>query len=476
MWRRWFAGVLLAIVGAFLLTVPAHAARTAENDTGDPTIYFFWGEGCPHCAAAKPFLASLQEEYPQLEVQDYEVYNDLENREIFTAMADKWDFEVSGVPTFFLGEDHWVGFAENPIGDELEQAVAACVASGCPDAGAGVVTPAEPTTEPTPQPQPTPTPLPETDGVITLPIIGEVDAANQSLALTTALIALVDGFNPCSLWVLSVLLALTLRTGSRGRVVTIGLVFIFVTALVYALFIAGMFTVLTVVNISPWVRILVALVALAFAAVNIKDYFWFKEGLSFTIPDSKKSGIYSRIRSVSRTDSMPALIGGTVVLAAGVSVVELACTAGFPVLWTNILTAQEVGVLTFVLLLLLYMLIYQLDELAIFGVAVVTLRASKLEEKHGRILKLVGGMLMLTLAVVMIVDPTLMSDIGTALLIFGIAVVATLLVLLLHRVVLPRFGIHIGTEDPTPVLARTGRQARVDSRGKPISKTKPRGR
>ncbi len=303
-----------------------------------------------------------------------------------------------------------------------------------------------------------------------------MDAANQSLALTTALIALVDGFNPCSLWVLSVLLALTLRTGSRGRVVTIGLVFIVVTALVYALFIAGMFTVLTVVSISPWVRVVVALVALAFAAVNIKDYFWFKEGLSFTIPDSKKSGIYSRIRSVSRTDSMPALVGGTVVLAAGVSVIELACTAGFPVLWTNILTAQEVGVLTFVLLLLLYMLIYQLDELAIFGVAVVTLRASKLEEKHGRILKLVGGMLMLTLAVVMIVDPALMSDLGTALLIFGIAVVATLLVLLLHRVVLPRFGIHIGTEDPTPVLARTGRQARVDSRGTPLSKTKPRGR
>lgn len=469
--------MLLAVVGAFLL-FPAHAVRAAESDPADPTIYFFWGEGCPHCAAAKPFLAGLEEDYPQLEVKDFEVYENPDNRELFFAMAEKHGIEVSGVPTFFLGEDVWVGFIENPIGVEIEQTVAACVASGCPDAGAGVVTPAQPApaAEPTSQPEPTPTPLPEADGIITLPIFGEVDAGQQSLIVTTSLIALVDGFNPCSLWVLSVLLALTLRTGSRGRVLLIGLTFIVVTALVYALFIAGMFTVLTALSIAPWVRVLVALVALTFAAVNIKDYFWFREGISFTIPDSQKPGIYSRVRSVARTDSVPALVGGTIVLAAGVSLVELACTAGFPVLWTNLLSAQEVGALTFVLLLLLYMLIYQLDELAIFGVAVVTLRASKLEERHGRILKLAGGMLMLTLAMVMIVDPALMSDIGTALLIFGVALAATLLLLLLHRVVLPRFGIHIGSEWRAAPPARAGRQPRVDSRGTPVQKTKPRGR
>ncbi len=123
MWRRWFVGMLLTLVGAFLLSTPAHAIRPAADEPGDPTIYFFWGEGCPHCAAAKPFLAGLQEQYPQLEVQDYEVYNDLENREIFLAMAEKNGIEASGVPTFFLGEDVWVGFIENPIGVEIEQAV-----------------------------------------------------------------------------------------------------------------------------------------------------------------------------------------------------------------------------------------------------------------------------------------------------------------------------------------------------------------
>lgn len=472
--RRWVLGVLLAVLGALLLASPSAAA---PDDGDGPTIYFFWGEGCPHCAAAKPFLAGLQEQYPSLVVQDYEVYNNLENRDLFLAMADQWGFEVTGVPTFFLGEQQWVGFAEEPIGRELDQAVAACVASGCPDAGAGVITPAQP--EPTAEPSPTAPPAEPDDvvddGVITLPIFGEVDAGRQSLVVTTALIALVDGFNPCSLWVLSVLLALTLRTGSRGRVLLIGLTFIFVTALVYALFIAGMFTVLTVVSIAPWVRVLVALVALTFAIVNIKDYFWFREGISFTISDEKKPGIYSRMRGLARTDSLPALLGGTIVLAAGVSVVELACTAGFPVMWTNILTDQGVGFGVFLALLLLYMLIYQLDELVIFGAAVVTLRASKLEEKHGRILKLVGGMLLLTLSVVMVVDPAIMSSVGSALAVFGAAIGATLLVLLLHRVILPRFGIHIGSEEALPLASKKS-PPRVDSRGTPISKTKPRGR
>ena len=105
----------------------------------------------------------------------------------------------------------------------------------------------------------------------------------------------------------------------------------------------------------------------------------------------------------------------------------------------------------------------------------VTLRASKLEEKHGRILKLVGGMLLLTLSVVMVVDPAIMSSVGSALAVFGAAIGATLLVLLLHRVILPRFGIHIGSEEALP-LASKKNPPRVDSRGTPISKTKPRGR
>ena len=145
-------------------------------------------------------------------------------------------------------------------------------------------------------------------------------------------------------------------------------------------------------------------------------------------------------------DSWWGLVGGTILLALGVSLVEFSCTAGFPVLWTNLVSAHDVTTITFILLLLLYMIIYQLDELAIFMVATVSLKSQRMEEKHGRILKLIGGVLMLTLAIVMLVNPALMSDIGKSLLIFAIAFGITILILLIHRIILPRLGIHIGTE------------------------------
>jgi hypothetical protein len=188
--------------------------------------------------------------------------------------------------------------------------------------------------------------------------------------------------------------------------------------------------------------LVVAFVALVFALVNIKDYFWYKKGISFTISDEKKPGIYKGIRRVLRSgDSLFGLVFGTVVLAAGVSLVEFSCTAGLPILWTNLLISQEVTGWVFIGFLFVYMLVYQIDELGIFLVSVFTLRKTKLEEKHGRILKLLGGMLMLCLAVVMLIDPQLMNNVINALVIFGIAFGLTAVILLIHRVILPKLNI-----------------------------------
>ena len=423
-------------------------------------IYFFWGDGCPHCAAQKTYLADLQARYPNVQVRAYEVWSDTVNQHIFRLMAAAYGFEPQGVPTTFIAGRHWVGFAE-PIRQDMEGMVALCSAVGCPDAGAGIV-PGVPVATPTPaQVAQAPAtagamvdaPLPDAAlpvaaaSTIQLPFLGAVNLAGQSLVASTAIIAFVDGFNPCSLWVLSVLLALTLHTGSRRKVLIVGLVFLTVTSLVYAIFIAGLFTMFTVLSFVGWLQVLVALIALFFAVVNIKDYFWYKEGLSFTIADEKKPGIYAQMRRVlDASNSWWGLISATVILSAGVSLVEFSCTAGFPVLWTNLLTAQSASAGEFGWLLLLYMAIYQLDEMAIFLVAVLTLRASRLEEKHGRILKLVGGMLMLVLAAVMIYRPALMNELDTALLIFAVAAAATGVILVVHRVILPRFGVHIGSE------------------------------
>ena len=418
----------------------------ATEPAAPVVIYLFWGDGCPHCAEAEKYLIPLAEGNEQIELRMYEVWNNRLNQDLFIKMAEKFGFEPRGVPTIFIGNRHWEGYSD-VIRSDIQETIDACLKDGCYDAGAGVM-PGAPE-QPVAQPQ---QPQGDEGGTnqIRLPIIGTVDLSNQSLLISTLLISFVDGVNPCSIWVLTMLLALTLHTGSRKKVILVGVIFVSVTAAIYALFIAGLFTMFTVINFVGWIQVVVALVALFFALVNIKDYFWYKEGLSFTIDDAKKPGIFQRMRRLmDASQSFWGLVGGTVVLAAGVSLVEFSCTAGFPVLWSNLLVSQNVSAVTFVLLLLVYMLVYQLDELGIFLVAVFTMRSTKVEEKHGRILKLIGGVLMLALAGVMLINPDLMDDLSSSLIVFGIAFGLTILILLLHRVVLPRMGIHIGTEFTT---------------------------
>lgn len=404
-----------------------------------PTLYFFWGEGCQSCEEEKLFLKELQTRYPDIKIQDYEVRKNPENKDLLFQKAAELGFEPSNVPVTLIGRSWWIGF-NDLVAAQIESALST----------ANTLTPLvyqgnqaesscsleEPEDCETPEPQ-----------IINIPLVGEVDLNAQSLTLSTALIAFVDGVNPCSVWVLTMLLALTINMGSRKKILIIGLIFLTVTAGIYALFIFGIFSVFSFVGYIGWIRVLVALLALFFGAVNIKDYFWYKEGISFTISEKNKPGIFRQMRRVMDvSENFWAMAGATVVLAIGVSLVEFSCTAGFPVIWTNLLITHGATTLTFALLLLLYLLIYQVDEMVIFFAAVVSMKASKLGEKHGRILKLIGGMLMITLAVVMLVNPAWLNTLGSSLVVFAAAVSATLLVLLVHRTILPRFGIHIGTE------------------------------
>ncbi len=409
-----------ALLAAILLGLGWTTIAKAQTGDQPVVLTMFWGDGCPHCAQAKPFLEGLKAKYPTLTLNFYEVWYNADNAKMMQEMAKQHGFEATGVPTIFIGDKYWVGFSDE-IGKEIEDTIQTVAAGG------GSQTTGQDT--------------------IQVPLIGKVNLKDQSLFMSTLLISFVDGVNPCSVWVLTMLLAITLHTGSRKKVFIIGVIFLTVTSAVYMLFITGLFTVLKIVSFLGWIQVAVALVSLVFAIVNIKDYFWYKEGLSFTIDDSKKPGIYQRMRKVmDASESFWGLAGATIVLGAGVSLVEFSCTAGFPVLWTNLLTAQKVTPLLFVALLLVYMVIYQLDEMVFFFTAVFSLKASKIEEKHGRIIKLIGGMLMLTLAIVMIVNPRWMNDLGDSLIVFGIAFAATGLVLLLHRKILPAFGIWIGTE------------------------------
>jgi hypothetical protein len=444
----------LLVVAVALVLTPLPVRAEAEEP--EIIIYFFWGEGCPFCEREHLFFDyDLLPRYDNVVVLDFETYNSRANANLYIQMAETYGFTPQGVPATFVGDRHFVGFSQE-IGVQIENTIKTYIEAGVyPDPGLRLPEadrPALPTKEAPPAEEEEAIPtqqvvFDEDNPTLEIPLIGTVDMSNWSLFASTVVIAVVDGFNPCSLWVLTMLIALSLRTGSRKKVFIIGFVFLTVTAAVYAVFIAGLFSVMSIIQYVEWIQVVVALVAGAFALINIKDYFWYKEGVSMTIADDKKPGIYKKMRKVvSSSDNFWAMIGATVVLALGVSLVEFTCTAGLPVLWTGILNAQGVGIGTFIALLLVYMLIYQLDEMIIFVPAVLTLRSSKFEEKQGRLLKLIGGVLMLSLAIVLLVDPGWMHELVNVLILFGISLGATALILLLHRVILPLFGVEIGSD------------------------------
>ncbi len=432
-----FLVLLLSLIFIFLATaIPAAAAQTQTKYIVN--MYFFWGDGCPHCADQEVFLEEMTQKYGnQLVIHDYELWYHPENQPVIEKFAEAYGFKPTGVPVTFIGNEYWVGFNVDKQ-KEMERAIRDGIEGGVVDA--------QDIVDGIQDLQP---PAISTAAVITLPLIGEINLENRSLLFSTIIIGLVDGVNPCSLWVLTMLLAMTVRTHSRKKTIIIGLVFLTVTAAVYALFIAGVFTILTYVSYMKWIQIGVAILTLILGAINLKDYFFYKEGVSLTIQDSQKPGIYQKMRNVmNSSENVWAMIGATIALGLGVSLVEFSCTAAFPVIWSNLLVSQNASTLTFVLLLLLYMLIYQLDELIIFFVVVFTMKSSRMEEKHGQILKLFSGCLMVTLSLVMIIKPAWMNDLGHTLLVFGFAVLLTLFVLLLASKILPEFGIYIGHKRP----------------------------
>ena len=401
----WLAALLLT---ALLLGTASRAqaeptpeAAAALHET--ETLWYFWRDHCPFCREAADWLDRLEVERPGLDVRRVEVVRDPAGRDRFLTMMAERGETPRAVPTFILGDEVWVGFSPT-IAEQLE----------------GRLSPGTAATEPSPR-------------RLDLGPLGRIDLAGESMLFATLLIAFVDGFNPCSIWVLTVLLAMILGSGSRARTAAVGATFLLVTAGLYGLFIAGLFAALSVARHLAGIQLAVALFALAFGAVNVKDYFSFRQGFSFSIPERFKPRIYRGSREVRRERPLPVTLLITVVLAAGVALVELPCTAGFPVVWTSLLAEAGVEGVAFAGLLAVYLLVYLLIEVAILTVAIATLSIGRLQETHGRTLKLLGGMVMLALGVVLLVAPSLMESLSGSLAVIGTALAAALAVMAVSR-------------------------------------------
>ena len=412
----------LGVITAAFVPAPAVGTSIAAADEAAPTLVLFHGEGCPHCAAEREWLEALSAEYPALSIEQYEVWNDEGNRALLDTYATDLGFEPAGVPVTIVGDQVWIGFSE-PIAAVIEASVTAALAVDSP---ASTGPSPQPTATGPPQPgEPTPGDGPSVE----VPLVGTVDLGGTSLLFSTLLIGFADGINPCSLWVLAVLLAIVLHSGSRGHVAMVGATFLLVTAGMYGLYIVGMYSALDYAGQLGWIRAGVAVVAMVFGVLQLKDGLAPGVGPSLSISPSRRPRLYRAMRGVARPDrSLPATLAGTAALAVGVSLLETPCTAGLPLLWTSMLADQAVPTATAVALFAVYMTVFLIDELILFGAAVITMRARHIQPEEGRALKIVSGSLLVTLAVVMLVAPEAMSGLGRSLLVFAAAGILALAV------------------------------------------------
>ena len=210
---------------------------------------------------------------------------------------------------------------------------------------------------------------------------------------------LLDGFNPCSMWVLLLMISLLAPLRDRWRMFAIAGTFVAVEGIAYFVFMAAWLNLFLFIGLSRASEIVIAVIALLAGTVNLKDFWAFGHGPSISIPQSAKPGIYARIRAILQAENLAGALIGVFVMAWLVQIVEFLCTSGFPALFTRILTLHQLEGPAYYGYLLLYNVAYMLDDVIILTIGVITLSQHRLHEREGRWLKLLSGMVMVGLAV-----------------------------------------------------------------------------
>ena len=244
---------------------------------------------------------------------------------------------------------------------------------------------------------------------IELPLFNTINVDELGLPLFTFCVGLVDGFNPCAMWVLVFLLSVLVNLKDRWKIVAVAGSFVVVSGLAYFAFMAAWFSIFKLIQLQRSVEIALGTLAVLIGLVNVKDFFWFKKGISLSIPESVKPSIYQRVRKIVTSQYLSAAIAGAVVLAVMVNLVELLCTAGLPALYTKILHSQNLPDWQNYLYLGLYNIAYMLDDSIVLCVVVMTLSHRKLQEREGRWLKFVSGVAILALGLAMLFQPDLLK-------------------------------------------------------------------
>ena len=233
------------------------------------------------------------------------------------------------------------------------------------------------------------------------------------LPVFTFIIALVDGFNPCNLFVLTLLLSLMLtESHSRKKIFIVGYSFIGVVYVFYFLFMVAWLNVFKFIGFINPLRIAIACVAIIAGLINCKELFFYRKGITLMIQDKYVGPVKARIRHLShlvKKGSLPSLIGSSIVLGIFSSLVELPCTAGFPIIYTGVLSGMILKTnIMYYVYLLFYNAIYVLPLITIITILGYTFKGKTISKKTMALIKFIGGAIMLLLGIILLCNPALL--------------------------------------------------------------------
>ena len=362
-------------------------AEIIGNESGhteqcDKTIYLFYGAECPNCQAEEKFLDDLIKNHPEIQVKRYEVWHNNENLELFKKMAGEKNVKAQAVPTTFVGHQTFVGYASDDLtGNELKKSIfdLYCIKEKVEEKS------------------------------VNIPFFGKVAIASLSIPTLTVVLGLIDGFNPCAMWALIALLTILIATEDKKKIRLVGGVFIASSWLIYFLFMALYLNTFKLLSFVVWIRYLIGLVAVFAGAMYLRDFATYQPGVCKVTNPKQQKSIMERMKKVAASNSWILIVVGVIALAFSVNLVEMICSLGLPVVYTQILSMNHLPSWQYYLYLALYNTLYMADDIVVFLIAAITMNYVHLNNKYEKWMKLVGGILILALGLILIFKPSLLN-------------------------------------------------------------------
>ena len=370
-------------------------------------IYLFHSYTCKHCKEEIKLLDELEKEYDNIKVYKYEV-NENENGELLKNISEIMGSKVTGTPYTIIGNKVFSGYDYENSKGRFKGAIEYYSKYGYEDKVGEYIS-----SIPLPSYEVKDTD-PDVDEYISnyisykvkLPLIGEVKLKNLTLPLITVVIGLADGFNPCAMWVLLFLISMLIGMKDKKRMWILGSPFLLISALIYLIFMMSWLNLANLLISVVWVRVIIAVVSLVGGFINLRGYIKHRKVSGCDVVDDKKRNrIITRIKKFTTEKNFWLAILGVIVLAISVNVVELACSAGLPVMFIEILSLNNLTAIEEIIYIVLYMLFFLLDDFVVFVIAMTTLSLTGVSSKYGNLSKLIGGILMLFIGLLLMFKP-----------------------------------------------------------------------